>query len=150
MGNVSTVQMSDEERSEFLGRGGTGVVSFSAGTDESPYSLPVSYGYDATGEHFYFRLALGPDSAKADIIDRPVTFVTYDQTESGWRSVVVTGKLADVAEQDIDSDVTQGMRRIEIPLVDVFDRSSREVSFQFFHLDPDEMTSRKETPSDDS
>ncbi|WP_458188213.1 pyridoxamine 5'-phosphate oxidase family protein [Haladaptatus sp. NG-WS-4] len=149
MGDVNTVRMSDDERDEFLGRGGTGVISFSSEPDESPYSLPVSYGFDPDTGEFYFRLALGPDSGKMDVVGRPVSFVTYDQTESGWRSVVVTGELADVSEADVDSDVTQGMRHVEIPLVEVFDRSPREVSFSFFHLDPDDVTSRKEARTDE-
>ncbi|WP_435157444.1 pyridoxamine 5'-phosphate oxidase family protein [Haladaptatus sp. DFWS20] len=144
MGDITTIQMDEEERNEFLMTGGTGVISFSAGTEESPYTLPVSYGYDATSTRFYFRLASGPNSKKEEVIDRPISFVTYDKTEEGWCSVGVTGRLKEVAEADIDSDIVQGIRHVDIPIVDVFDRHPREVSFRFFHLDPDQLTSRKE------
>lgn len=149
MGDIESVRMDDEERDEFLTSGGTGVISFGTGTDESPYSVPLSYGYDATDAHFYFRLAVGPDSEKEDVIGRPVTFVTYDNTDDGWRSVVVTGELDEVAEADIDSEVTRGIQRVDIPLVDLFERDSREVTFEFFHLHPAEMTSRKEARVED-
>ncbi|WP_423744332.1 pyridoxamine 5'-phosphate oxidase family protein (plasmid) [Haladaptatus sp. SPP-AMP-3] len=144
MGDIESVRMDDEERDEFLTSGGTGVISFPSGTDESPYSVPVSYGYDAAEAHFYFRLALGPGSEKTEVVDRPVTFVTYDHTDDGWKSVVVTGELDEVAEADIDSEVTRGMQRVAIPIVDLFERDSREVTFDFYHLHPEEMTSRKE------
>lgn len=144
MGDIEPVRMDDEERDEFLTSGGTGVISFPTGTDESPYSVPVSYGYDATDAHFYFRLAVSPDSERRDVIGRPVTFVTYDHADAGWRSVVVTGELDDIAEADITSEVVQGLQRVDIPLVDLFERDPREVTFEFFHLHPAEMTSRKE------
>ena len=148
MGDIESVQMDDEERDEFLTSGGTGVISFPTGIDESPYSVPVSYGYDATEVHFYFRLAVGQGSEREEVIDRPVTFVTYDHTEDGWRSVVVTGELDEVEEANIASEVTQGMQRVDIPLIDLFERDSREVAFQFFHLHPEELTSRKESATD--
>jgi hypothetical protein len=138
--------MSDEERADFLGAGGTGVVSFSTGADEAPYSLPVSYGYDAVDGAFYLRLAFGPDSEKTGVADgsRPVSFVVHDRDGGEWRSVVVTGRLEEVTEAAIDSDVVQAMRRIHIPLVDVFDRHPRELTFRFFRLSPERVSGRKQ------
>ncbi|KZN25785.1 flavin-nucleotide-binding protein [Haladaptatus sp. R4] len=144
MGDIESVRMDDEERDEFLTSGGTGVISFPIGIDESPYSVPVSYGYDPTDVHFYFRLAVEQGGERDEVIDRPVTFVTYDHTDDGWRSVVVRGELDEVAEADITSEVVQGVQRVDIPLVDLFERDSREVTFEFFHLHPTEITSRKE------
>ncbi|WP_049969956.1 pyridoxamine 5'-phosphate oxidase family protein [Haladaptatus cibarius] len=149
MGDTEAVQMDEEELEAFLQTGGTGVVSFAAGTDEPPHSIPVSYGYDAATEHFYFRFAAGPDSEKSELVGRPISFVTYDDGNGGWRSVIASGELDDVEEADIDSEIVQGMRRVDIPLVDIFDRPSREVSFRFFHLVPDELTSRKEVQAED-
>ena len=61
MTDIRSVRMGDEERDEFLGRGGTGAISVSTPDDEPPYSRPVSYGYDAETGNFYFRFAVGPD-----------------------------------------------------------------------------------------
>ena len=47
MADIRSVPMSEEERSEFLGHGGTGILSFDTLDDDQPYSRPVSYGYDA-------------------------------------------------------------------------------------------------------
>jgi len=97
MADIRSVRMGDEERDEFLGRGGTGTISVSTPDDDPPYSRPVSYGYDAETGNFYFRFAVGPeDTGKADIVDQDsvVSFVTHNQTDDGWRSVVATGRLA--------------------------------------------------------
>ena len=66
MTDIRSVRMSDEERDEFLGRGGTGTISFDTPDDDPPYTRPVSYGYDAETGNFYFRFAVGPD----DGVDR--------------------------------------------------------------------------------
>lgn len=146
MGRVHSVQLTDEQRDAFLDRGGTGVISFLQESDEPPYALPVSYGYEPTEAQFYFRLAFGPDTGKEGRVDdgTPVTFVVYDETDDGWKSVVASGELEEVDEESLDPSVGEAMRQIEIPLVDVFERDPREMTFRFFRLDPDELTGRKE------
>ncbi|WP_142859120.1 pyridoxamine 5'-phosphate oxidase family protein [Salinigranum halophilum] len=149
MDSTRSVQMNDDERMEFLGTGGTGVVSFATDEGEPPYSLPVSYGYDAEDDGFYLRLAFDTDSEKDGVVseNRPVSLVVYDQTDAGWQSVVAAGRLEEVTEAAIDSDVVQAMRRIHIPLVDVFERHPRELTFRFFRLVTTEVSGRKEATS---
>jgi nitroimidazol reductase NimA-like FMN-containing flavoprotein (pyridoxamine 5'-phosphate oxidase superfamily) len=141
--------MDDDEMADFLGTGGTGVISLPAGTNDPPHSVPVSYGFDDTDGHFFFRLAVGEDSAKGDLADGgPVTFVTYRETGEGWQSVVAAGDLEPVDEVDVSSGVLESLRRSEIPMIDVFDRHPREVTFRFLRLAPDELTGRTETTAD--
>ena len=151
MSDSRAVRMTDEERADFLGEGGTGVISFSTEASEAPYSLPVSYGFDAVDGAFYLRLAFGPDSEKEGVaVDRqPISLVVHDRTDGGWRSVIVTGRLEEVTEAAIDSDVVQAMRRVHIPLVDVFDRHPRELTFRFFRLSPEQVSGRKQASSAD-
>ena len=143
----SPVEMDDPERDEFLGNGGTGVISLSSSADDPPHSVPVSYGYDATETTFYFRLATGADGSKGEIDDRPVSFVTTGETV-GWRSVVARGRLEDVESEGIATETLAGLDRVDIPLVDVFHRPLREVEFAFYRLVPDELTSRVESKTD--
>lgn len=140
--------MDDDARDELLGTGGTGVVSVPRGADEPPYTVPVSYGYDAEGGQFYFRLAFGRDSDKHDVVEdgTPVSFVTYRETPDGWGSVVATGRLEAVDEDHSDTDVLEGMRHIDIPLFDVFEEGTRTLEFRFFRLSPDSLTGRRERP----
>jgi hypothetical protein len=137
--------MDETERESFLGSGGTGVISFSTDDDAAPYSVPVSYGYDATDQRFYFRLAFETDSTKWETIeDSPVSFVAYEQVDGSWQSVVATGQLTEISEPDVGPEALEGLRRVHIPLVEVFERPTREVQFRFFVLDPDDVTGRKE------
>lgn len=134
-----------DERDAFLGTGGTGVVSFRSSGENSPHSVPISYGYDGAEATFYFRLAVAPDSDKRDPAGRPVTFVTYDRRDGEWRSVVAKGRLEETTESSIATESLEGLRRVHIPLVDVFGRPVRDVPFGFYRLAPDELTFRTES-----
>jgi nitroimidazol reductase NimA-like FMN-containing flavoprotein (pyridoxamine 5'-phosphate oxidase superfamily) len=138
----TTTRLDDAARDAFLGTGGTGVLAFAAGADDPPHALPVSYGYDADETAFYFRLAVGGDGAKADLLDRPVAFVVYGERDDRWHSVVARGRLA--ATED-DPDALAGLDRVTVPLFDVFGRPPREVPFVFRRLDPDDLTARRES-----
>jgi nitroimidazol reductase NimA-like FMN-containing flavoprotein (pyridoxamine 5'-phosphate oxidase superfamily) len=144
MQGLRWVQMTDEELNDFLGIGGTGVISFSTDGSDPPFSLPVSYGYYAETGDFYFRLALPPNSGKEELLDRAVSFVTYEETDEGYRSVVASGQLEEVGELPYDSAVAQRMWDVDIPVVDIFDQPPEDVAFRYFHLDPDSLTGRKE------
>ncbi|MFC7080600.1 pyridoxamine 5'-phosphate oxidase family protein [Halorussus caseinilyticus] len=147
MEGLRWVQLTEQERDEFLGTGGTGTLSFATDETEPPFSLPVSYGYDADAGSFYFRLAFPENSGKRSVVDHPVTFVTHDRTDRGWRSVVATGELEDVTDRDYDSAAVQGMWAVDIPKVDVFEDPPEEVSFRQFRLVPERLTGRKEVES---
>lgn len=145
MDDIRSVHLDEDELVTFLGTGGTGVISFARGSTRPPHSIPVSYGFDAADGQFYFRLAVGEGSEKGDVADGDaVSFVTYGETDEGWRSVVATGTLDAVEDVDIASGVLEGLRRVDIPLVDAFERHPREVSFRFFRLVPDELTGRRD------
>lgn len=139
------IVMDEDERDEFLGSGGTGVLSFSTTTDEAPHTIPVSYGYDAAETTFYFRLAVAPESDKEDILDRAVSFVTYGAVDDTWLSVVASGRLERTTDEDIATETLQGVERVRIPLVDIFGKPPGEVQFEFYRLVPDNLTGRKES-----
>jgi nitroimidazol reductase NimA-like FMN-containing flavoprotein (pyridoxamine 5'-phosphate oxidase superfamily) len=145
MSDTETIAMDADERDAFLGTGGTGVISFPNSDDESPHSVPISYGYDSSKTTFYFRLAVGPDSDKGDVASRHVTFVIYGQQAETWRSVVVKGRLEETTKASVATESLEGLQQVHIPLVDIFGRPVKEISFEFYRLVPDEMTSRKES-----
>jgi len=137
----TSVAMDADERDEFLGRGGTGVLSLSTESGP-PHSVPVSYGYDSETATFYFRLAVGASHSKGELPDRAVSFVTFERTGSGYHSVVAEGRLEDVERDGIETATLEGLHRVEIPLFGIFDHPPREVDFQFYRLVPDELTGR--------
>jgi nitroimidazol reductase NimA-like FMN-containing flavoprotein (pyridoxamine 5'-phosphate oxidase superfamily) len=144
MDDSSPVVMGDDAVIEFLGQGGTGVLSLSAG-DEPPVSRPVSYGFDPETGRLYFRLAVGPDSEKADALEEGgASFVTYEETDAGWRSVLATGRLEWVEADENVTEILAGLGRVHIPLFDVFDADTRDIEFRFVSMDPDSVTGRME------
>lgn len=147
MSATDPAELSEDERDAFLGVGGTGVLSLSTSTDESPHSIPVSYGYDAAAETFYFRLAAGSDSEKGELADRPVTFVAYGQDDDRWQSVVARGRLESTTEASIATETLEGFSQIHIPYVDIFGDPPRLVSFEFYRLLPTEIGTRRESSS---
>lgn len=138
-----------EALSDVLGRGGVGVLAFGTAADEPPHALPVSYGYDAESESLYFRLATGADRGKRDLLENPATFTTYRETESGYQSVVASGRLASIEDPDVDGETLAGLSRVEIPLFDVFDRDLREVEFEFYRMDAADVTGKRELQVED-
>ncbi|WP_435346118.1 pyridoxamine 5'-phosphate oxidase family protein [Haloarchaeobius sp. HRN-SO-5] len=165
----STVAMASGDRDTFLGNGGTGVISLATAGDTPPHTIPVSYGYDPVEETFYFRLAVGEQWSKEELDGRAVTFVTYSHSGHGnpggrspggqpdnvdieqddedrrWRSVVASGRLQNIEQEDIASESLAGLDRVDIPLVDMFGSPPGEITFEFLRLVPDELHAREET-----
>jgi hypothetical protein len=149
MKGTDAVEMATDERDEFLGRSGTGVLSLSTAGDGPPHSVPVSYGYDPVEETFYFRFAVGAESGKANPTDRGVTFVTYGERDGRWRSVVASGRLVSTTDESVSAESLAGLERTEqIPIVDVFGEPTSRVEFEFYRLDPDRLTGRVERAMD--
>ncbi|MFC6827223.1 pyridoxamine 5'-phosphate oxidase family protein [Halopelagius fulvigenes] len=144
MQGIRWVQMSVDERNAFLGRGGTGVIAFAEGLEAPPFTIPVSYGYDAEDESFYYRLAFPPSNAKSGVVERQVTFVAYGETEAGWQSVVAAGRLEDLSGAPYESSAVQKLWAVQIPDVDIFDRPREEIPFREYRLVPERITGRKE------
>jgi hypothetical protein len=144
MQGLRWVQLSDDERDEFLGDGGTGVLSFATARDGPPVSIPVSYGYFADADSIYFRLSVPDDSRKKSLVDNAISFVVHRETDAGWRSVVATGRLEAVDDAPYESAALQGLWAVDIPTVDVFERPPSEIPYETFRLIPDELTGRKE------
>ncbi|ELY92335.1 hypothetical protein C483_08482 [Natrialba hulunbeirensis JCM 10989] len=148
MQGIRWLQLTGDERDEFLGRGGTGVLSFATDRDESPVSIPVSYGYSEEESVLYFQLSFTPGSRKHDLVDRHVSFVVHDKTTDGWRSVVATGQLAELSDEPYESAVVQGMWSIDLPDVDIFEQPRENVTFESYYLDPERISGRKEVATE--
>jgi nitroimidazol reductase NimA-like FMN-containing flavoprotein (pyridoxamine 5'-phosphate oxidase superfamily) len=147
MPGAESVAMDDDERDEFLGTGGNGVISLSTADDAPPHSVPVSYGYDPVESVFYFRLAVGPDSEKGSLDDRAASVVIHGQSDGAYRSVVARGRLTRTTDEAVATEALEGLERVRIPFVDIFGRPPSEVEFGFFRLVPDRLTGRKESPT---
>lgn len=143
MVDTDPVRMTERERVEFLETGTTGVLSLSV-SDAAPHSIPVSYGYDSADGVFYFRLAVGSDTEKGSLDERPVSFVVYGQADGVWKSVVASGVLRETTAEDVALDSLEGLERVHIPFVDIFGEPIESVSFEFYRLDPEKLGTRVE------
>jgi hypothetical protein len=145
MRSSEPTELGSAEREEFLGTGGTGVISLSTAAEEAPHSIPVSYGYDPAETTFYFRLAVGSESGKEGTLDRPVSFVVHGSIDGAMASVVANGRSEGTTDNGIASETLDGMQRVRIPLFDIFGKPSGEVDFEFYRLVPEELTGRRES-----
>lgn len=136
--------MDHREVNAFLGNEGTGVLALAK--DDESYAIPVSYGYDQEEQTFYLRLAFHPESQKREYIgpSRTVSLVVSEETGDGWQSIVARGHLRETGEAAIDSSVVEAIRRINIPFFTVFDRPARELDFELFRLEPEELSGHKQ------
>jgi nitroimidazol reductase NimA-like FMN-containing flavoprotein (pyridoxamine 5'-phosphate oxidase superfamily) len=137
-------QLDVSERDAVLGDGGVGVLAFATSNGDAPHTLPVSYGYDAANAALYFRLAVGGDSGKSDLVDSPVSFTVHREGEEGYESVVAQGRLDSIEAADVAGDILDGLSRVQIPLLDVFERRPRETEFAFFRLNATDATGKRE------
>ncbi|USZ70287.1 pyridoxamine 5'-phosphate oxidase family protein [Natronosalvus halobius] len=144
MSRIEVAELEEAERTSVLGTGGTGVLSFSTEGDEPPRTVPVSYGYDSVESTFYFRLATSPEHPPETLDGHAVSFVTYDANDEWW-SVVAKGRLQDIERDDVGTDALEGLERVEIPLIDIFETHPREIDFAFCRLEPTAFTGRRES-----
>jgi hypothetical protein len=113
------------EIAQFLESQETGVLSLADGDDG--YGVPVSFVYDEAddrGPYVYFRLGFAPGSMKRRFVDASdtVSFVVYDRTPSGWKSVVARGELEEVSARTLDAIVGEAVRGLDIPYFSVHDQ----------------------------
>jgi nitroimidazol reductase NimA-like FMN-containing flavoprotein (pyridoxamine 5'-phosphate oxidase superfamily) len=86
----------------FLTDQSTGILGLP--TEDLPYMLPLSYVFDED-EHLYFTYLLGETSRKQDLTERAARarFLVYEvETTFTWKSVVLTGELSVVPEDEWD------------------------------------------------
>ncbi len=135
MTGKSPTAMDSIEISEFLQRQATGVLALAKESDA--YAVPVSFFYHAEQQCVYLRLGDAPGSQKrryADATDH-ATLVVYDDTDEGWKSVVIEGHLVETSENTLDAALEEHGEQLDIPYVRIFDRPTDEIEFRTVRVD---------------
>lgn len=91
--------MTDDEMETLLEEAGVGVLALS--TDDLPYVLPMSFGYDGAATLYFVYLLFGTESRKETLTDRAgrARFVTFRaESMHEWRSVSLTGDVTAIDE----------------------------------------------------
>lgn len=140
--NLET-QLSQEETDSFLGRHETGVLSLAR--EGEPYSIPISYGYDAKERRFYLRLVSTPPSEKRQFLASSphARLVVYEEDDPIYRSVVTTGTLNEVPRDALTVDHIEQYGEAERPLFEIWGESRRDLDIQLYQLKPDELGGRR-------
>ncbi|GAB7020903.1 pyridoxamine 5'-phosphate oxidase family protein [Halostagnicola bangensis] len=130
-------RMTDEEIEQFLETRSLGIIGLPTG--EAPYLVPMSYGYDG-GSTLYFIYVVGSESRKATLSDQAdtVSFLVYSaETMFHWRSVLATGSLRQLSEDEL-STVSDAQTPIWRP--ELLETASEIESTQVYELTVDEWT----------
>ncbi len=93
-------EMDDDAIREFVSSQSTGVLGLPM--DGAPYLLPMSFAFDGDAS-LYFTYLLGSSSRKAALSEQAdrARFLVYSvETMFNWRSVMLTGKLTEVPENE--------------------------------------------------
>lgn len=139
MSDTTGRRMDAVEIAEFMTDQETGTLALADG-DES-YAIPVAFAYDEDGPDVYLRLGYGPDSEKRRFVEESdrVSFVVYDRTRDGWRSVVARGRPEVVSETSLGSAIAERVNELDIPYFRVFDRPASELEFNLVRIDVQEI-----------
>lgn len=137
--------MDENEIDDFLSRLDTGVLSLA--NEDTPYAIPVSYGYDPETGQFYLRLVSNPESTKRRYLEgEPNVALVVCQARnegSSYRSVVATGSLDQIDPVDLDPKEIERLGDTRRPLFELWDEDRTALAIELYRLDPDELTGRE-------
>ena len=128
------------EIAEFLGGQGTGVLALRKGGQV--YAFPVSFAYHEDGQALYFRFGYATGSQKRGYVEAADTasFVAYDRTPEGWKSVLAEGRLETVSASALDTTVEEAVNHLHIPFFQVHREPSADLEFQIVRLDAEKLS----------
>lgn len=99
----TAASMSEAEMRDLLKTEGVGTIAFS--TDDLPYLVPISFGYDGDATLYFVFLLFGPESRKetlANEAERGRFLVYQARAVDDWQSVSLDGRIDAVEEGEWD------------------------------------------------
>jgi len=140
-------EMDPAEIDSFLSGHETGVLSLAR--DGSPYSIPISYGYDADSRTFYLRLVSTPHSDKREFLGSSpeARLVVYDGDDEGtvYESVVATGALEAIDPSDLSIEQIEQYGDARQPLFEIWGEGRDELDIKLYEFEPAELSGRQTT-----
>lgn len=100
---VEGIEMERADVDQFLREQGVGVLSLASGGEA--YGVPVSFGYDGGDSVYFVFLRVSERSKKEEFAERTerASLTVHDvSSKHVWTSVVVSGTLDRVADEDWD------------------------------------------------
>ncbi|AZQ13645.1 MULTISPECIES: pyridoxamine 5'-phosphate oxidase family protein [Halorubrum] len=149
MATRSEVEMSDAAVDALLSRHETGVLSLAQ--DETPYAIPISYGFDEESRNAFLRLVSTPDSEKRAFLasDPQARIVVYeegtDSDDEEYASVVGVGTLYQVDLDDLTPETIAQYGETRRPLFEIWADGKSELDIELYRFEPDRLTGRTVT-----
>ena len=145
MPDESPIILEDDAIKDRLAEGGTGVLSVAS--NDTPYSIPVSFGYDPGPNRLFLQLGFTEESEKHHFItdEKDARLVLYETIAENWRSIIVTGTLYEITPEDIDNEVARNLRQAEPPLYSIWDAPDDTIEFRLFEIHVSTLSGRETT-----
>lgn len=147
MALAEETEMTADEIDAFLSRHETGVLALAGEETESPYAIPISYGYDADGRRFYMRLVSTPDSEKRRFLASSpnARLVVYEETDEGetYRSVVAIGSLEEIDPSELTASHIEQYGEARRPLFEIWGDSKQDLDIKLYEFEPSELSGRR-------
>ncbi len=142
MATNSEVELSDAEVDAFLARHETGVLSLAR--DETPYAIPISYGFDEASRDAYLRLVSTPDSEKREFLgsDPRARIVVYEEAGDEYTSVVGVGTLRRVELDELTPESIAQYGETRRPLFEIWADGKPDLDIDLYRFVPDRLTGR--------
>lgn len=143
MATNSEVELSDAEVDAFLARHETGVLSLAR--DETPYAIPISYGFDEASRDAYLRLVSTPDSEKREFLgsDPRARIVVYEEDGDAYTSVVGVGTLRRVDLDELTPESIAQYGETRRPLFEIWADGKADLDIDLYRFVPDSLTGRR-------
>ncbi|MGA9399790.1 pyridoxamine 5'-phosphate oxidase family protein [Haladaptatus sp.] len=137
------VELSTEKTDTILGDHETGVLSLAREND--PYAIPISYGYNVENRRFYLRLVSTPQSEKRRFLASApqARLVVYDENGDLYRSVVATGTLREISQDELTVEHIEQYGEAKRPLFEIWGESKQNLDIQLYQLTPDDLSGRQ-------
>ena len=137
--------LSDDEIDTVLLRNGIGVLSLYDGT--YPYPLPMSFGYDGSTPLFVMQFGTTGETRKqrclADDPGAGFAVYEYDDADEEWRSVVITGDLVEIPDDETEHAFAALTANAEFPPdLSVWGAPLQDATLSLYELDIDEVAGR--------
>jgi len=145
MATRSEVEMSDAEVDALLSRHETGVLALAR--DETPYAIPISYGFDKESRTAFLRLVSTPDSEKREFLasDPQARIVVYEEgdkevarsTPASSASGRSTGSTSTISPETIAQ-----YGKTQRPLFEIWADGKEDLDIELYRFEPKRLTGR--------
>ena len=142
MATNSEAEMSPAEVDAFLSRHETGVLSLAR--DETPYAIPISYGFDTDSRTVFLRLVSTPDSEKREFIQSnpQARIVVHEEDGDEYGSVVGVGTLHRVDLDELTPETIAQYGDTRRPLFEIWADGKSDLDIGLYRFTPDRLTGR--------